>query len=70
MAEKPKPMFADLAEAILAVLENAQATWSINDCDYCEIDKKLLDNLAKQYKIYFVEPENDTEFKDWQNDSE
>jgi len=59
----------DLADAISAVLDNRQAYWKISNrtnqtglikCSQQDlIEKKHLDNLEKQYNIYFIEPESE-----------
>lgn len=37
---------------------------------YYAIPIETLDNLKKEYIIHFIEPDDDTDFKEWQNEND
>lgn len=52
----------DLADAILAVIKSR----GFLNKGFESISSEAIDNLENQYKIYFIEPDNDEEFQNWQ----
>lgn len=60
-------MFDDLKTAIEDVLADAYSQGKVS-YDAVLVSSERLKMLEKLYYIYFVEPEDDKEFQEWQNE--